>query len=298
MEDSEVLDTLFREAVSAIDAGDTAELERLLAAHPRLVRDRLEAPGAWLREQIGAALEGFFAKPYLLWFVAEDPVRRGSLPRNIAQLARAILRTAREERVPSFREQVDHALQLVCWSWIARQCGVQIELIDALIDSGASTVGAPDAALVNKNFAAAEHLLERGAEVTLPAALCLGRWEEVSRLAPSATAREKRMGMALAALLGKDEALVRLISFEVDPSAPSEDLYSHATPLHHAVSSASLDAVKVLVEAGAELGARDTCHDATPLGWADHCRAENPGNERGKRYAEIAAYLREHGAPL
>src|SRR4029453_8469029 len=113
--------------------------------------------GAWLREQVGAALEGFFAKPYLLWIVAEDPVRKGSLPRNIAQLARAILRAAREERVPSFREQVDHALRLVCWSWIARQCGVQMELIDALIDSGASTVGAPDAALVNANFAAAEH---------------------------------------------------------------------------------------------------------------------------------------------
>ncbi len=37
MHDPEILDPLFREAVSAIDAGDVSALERLLAAHPSLV---------------------------------------------------------------------------------------------------------------------------------------------------------------------------------------------------------------------------------------------------------------------
>ena len=77
MRDAELLDTLFREAVAAIDAGDVATLERLLAQHPRLVRDRLKSPGAWLRSQIGEALDGFFRRPYLLWFVTEDAVRTG-----------------------------------------------------------------------------------------------------------------------------------------------------------------------------------------------------------------------------
>ena len=72
------LDELFCAAVSAIDAGDVVEVERLVTAHPALVRDRLEAPGAWLRDTVGDALEGFFQKPYLLWFVAEDPVRTGA----------------------------------------------------------------------------------------------------------------------------------------------------------------------------------------------------------------------------
>src|SRR6478672_11679694 len=79
-----MLDSLFHEAVLAIDAGDVAALERLLVLHPRLLCERLESPGAWLRDQVGGALEGFFSRPYLLWFVAEDPVRNGKLPANIA----------------------------------------------------------------------------------------------------------------------------------------------------------------------------------------------------------------------
>src|SRR2546426_811087 len=97
MTNPETLDSLFREAVSAIDAGDVTTLERLLASHPRLVRDRLDAPGAWLRDQVGGALDGFFQRPYLLWFVAEDPTRSGTLPGNIAQVTRRIIETAKRE---------------------------------------------------------------------------------------------------------------------------------------------------------------------------------------------------------
>ena len=66
-----------------------------------------------------------------------------------------------------------------------------------------------------------------------------------------------------------------------------------ATALHHAVCSGSLDAVTVLVEAGAALGTRDKAEKATPLGWADYYQRQHERDERGKRYAEIAAYLRE-----
>jgi peptide-methionine (S)-S-oxide reductase len=76
-QDAVSLDALFREAVSAIDAGDVATLQRLIDAHPALVRDRLTSPGPWLGDTIGGALAGFFKQPYLLWFVAEDPVRNG-----------------------------------------------------------------------------------------------------------------------------------------------------------------------------------------------------------------------------
>ena len=91
MNNPEILDSLFREAVAAIDAGDVATLERLLGANPRLVHDRLNSPGAWLRDKVGSAIDDFFKQPYLLWFVAEDPVRNGKLPKNIAQVARAII---------------------------------------------------------------------------------------------------------------------------------------------------------------------------------------------------------------
>jgi peptide-methionine (S)-S-oxide reductase len=149
MDKPEMLDALFREAVSAIDAGDVPTLERLLTAHPRLVRDRLAAPGAWLRNQVGEALDGFFRDPYLLWFVAEDPVRTGKLPLNIADGTQAIIQAAQREGVESLQEQLDYALRLACWSWIARECGVQLALIDVLMDAGASAEGNPDNALVN-----------------------------------------------------------------------------------------------------------------------------------------------------
>jgi peptide-methionine (S)-S-oxide reductase len=134
------LDALFREAVAAIDAGDIATLERLIAEEPQLVRERLTVPGAWLRDKVGGALEGFFKEPYLLWFVAEDPIRNGTLPANIAQVARTIIDAAQRERVASIEEQIAYALRLVAWSPVAPKCGVQIALLDVLLDAGAPPV--------------------------------------------------------------------------------------------------------------------------------------------------------------
>jgi len=295
MDNPPILDPLFREAVAAIDAGDVTTLERLLAANPRLVRDRLDSPGAWLRDKVGGALDDFFKQPYLLWFVAEDPVRNNKLPKNIAQVARAIIQAAQREGIESLQEQLDYALRLVAWSWIARKCGVQIELIDVLVDAGASPHGNPDNALINGNLVAAEHLVERGATMSLGTALCLGHWDDVTRLAQTASAREKQFGFILAALNGKAEALRRMIDLGVDLNRPSENLYSHGTALHHAVCSGSLDAVKVLVEAGAELGAKDTAWQGTPLDWAEYYIREAKRDDAGKAYPEIAAYLRGKG---
>ena len=305
MDNAEILDSLFCEAVSAIDAGDVSRLERLLAEPTRLVRDRLDSPGAWLRDKVGDALDGFFRQPYLLWFVAEDPVRNGKLPRNVAQLAGTIIEAAKREGVDSLQEQLDYALRLVCWSWIAGECGVQIELMDVLIDAGASVDGRTvyegrfgthsDSAIYNGNSAAAEHLLEQGAPLTLSTALCLERWADVERLALSATMGEKQDAFVQAALRGKAEALRRMLALGVDPTTVSSRNQSHGTALHHAVWSGSLDAVKVLVQAGADLNRRDTIYDGTPLGWAKYGEREQKAVSRAKRYAEIAAYLHENG---
>ena len=134
-------DALFSEAVSAIDRGSVDDLERLIAQRPSLVRDRLEEPGAWLRDKVGTALDGFFARPYLLWFIAEDPVRNGTLPGNIADVAATIVRAIGREAMDGSQEQIDYALRLVAWSWIARDCGVQLGLIDVLLDAGAAADG-------------------------------------------------------------------------------------------------------------------------------------------------------------
>jgi hypothetical protein len=126
----------------------------------------------------------------------------------------------------------------------------------------------------------------------LATALCLERWEDVTRLAPTADERTRQFALVLSALNGKAEALVRLIAVGGDVNRPSEDLYAHATPLHHAVCSGDLDSVRALVEAGAELAAKDTAFDATPLGWAEHYQEQHAGDERRVQYDQIAAYLR------
>jgi hypothetical protein len=141
MDNAKILNTLFQQAVSAINAGNVAQLEALLVAHPHLVQDRLAVPGAWLYDVIGNALDGFFQKPYLLWFVAEDPVRTGKLPHNIVEVTQVILQAAQREQGDNLQEQLDYALRLVAWSLVAPACGVQIALLDVLLTAGASADG-------------------------------------------------------------------------------------------------------------------------------------------------------------
>ena len=290
--DSESLDAYFREAVAALDAGNIGKLEQLIGATPALVCERLAVPGAWLRDKVGASLNGFFQRPYLLWFVAEDPVRNGTLPGNVATVARTIIDAARREKAQHLQEQLDYALTLVSWSWIARQHGVQLELIDVLVDAGAAFDGNQNNALVNGNFAAAEHLVRRGAALTLEVALCLGWWNDVDRLLQITDKNEKQFAFVLSALHGKVDALRRLMTAGVDVNAPSAGLYSHGTPLHHAVSSGSVEAVVVLVEAGAKLNSKDGAWGGTPLGWAEYYLNGPQADHPDKQYGQIAAYLR------
>jgi peptide-methionine (S)-S-oxide reductase len=281
----------FRQAVAAVDAGDVEALRRLLDARPQLVSERLDEAPAWLREQIGDAADGFFARPYLLWFTAEDPLRNGRLPDNISEVMRTIIEAARREQVPSLAEQLDSTLQLVCWSGVAASSGLQPAMIDALLDAGASPAANADNALVNRHLAAAEHLVARGGVLTFAAALCLDRWDEVPRLAAAATPGARQFALVLAALNGKAAAVKWLLDSGAPVNEPSPDLYSHGTPLHHAVCSGSLDTVEVLIGAGADPTRMDTAWHATPLDWAEHYR-ETAAPGLRDRYTAIASYLR------
>jgi Ankyrin repeats (3 copies) len=288
-------DELFRQAVGLIGSGDVPALERLLADHPQLAQERLTAPGPWLRDKIGRALDGFFKDPYLLWFVAEDVPVFGRMPANIASVARAILRAARG--APNWQDQLDSTLRLVAWSGVAARCGVQIELLDVLIDAGASVDGGPNNALVNGHVAAAEHLVARGAELSLASAVCLGRWDDARRLNETASPSEKQFALVQAALIGQAEAVTWMLAAGADVNRPSADLYAHGTPLHHAVCSGSLATVRALVEAGANVHAPDKAWNGTPLGWAEHYLEERKDAESQARYGAIAEYLRTGGMP-
>ena len=122
----EKIDPLFTEAVAAIDAGDITLLESLLEQQPAL-----------LRERAGYPAEGYFKKPYLLWYVADNPIRIDKLPANIIEITRSFIRFIASNAPGSMQEQLDYALGLVATGRIPRECGVQIEMMDLLIDAGA-----------------------------------------------------------------------------------------------------------------------------------------------------------------
>jgi peptide-methionine (S)-S-oxide reductase len=274
------LDLRFRRAVEAMDAGDVATLERILAGDPALLRERLREPGEWLRAQVDGALEGYFAAPRLLWFVAENPIRTGRLPANIAEVARTIVRASERAEVADLAKTANYALGLVVTGRVPRESGVQVALMDVLLDAGARPDHL-DGAVMERASEAAEHLLRRGARPTLATALFLGRRDEAAHLLPLADDAARQTALVGAALRGDAEAVRWLLDAGVPATARSATIHPHATALHHAVWAGSLEAVRLLAEAGADRTARDRIHNGTPLGWAEYVGRD-----------DITAYLR------
>lgn len=279
-------DPIFLEAIEAIDTGDKAALEKLLAAHPSLVDTQLKVPA-----------EGYFKHPYLLWFVADNPIRNGTLPANIVAITSLIIEAIKREKLDSSQHQLDYTLGLVATGSTPRQCAVQIELIDLLVDAGANT-GSVHGALAHHNLAAAERLIERGAIMTLTAAICLDHIAEVEQLAQKTGPSEWQVALMAAAFYGKADAVDYLITLGADPNAyldpgKADGFHSHATALHQAVFSTSLEAVKVLVEAGARLDLVDRMYSGTPLGWAQYLLESDELDKSKKQHVNaIADYLR------
>ena len=259
----------FAAAVAAMDAGDTAALDTLLARHPRLLTERAEAGDP-----------GYFHHPRLLWFIAGNPIRQPRLPANALDVLATLLRHARSNSVPDLIDQLTYTLELVATGCAPRECGLQIPLIDALVDAGARLEGDLGSVLGHGEFAAARRMLELGSPLSLLAAVSFAQWEDAMRLAATATSEQKTDALQVAAYLGKADAVEFLLQHGADPLARSTRLHSHSTPLHQAALSGSLSSVKALVQAGAPLDTRDAMWNGTPLGWARH-----------GGHADVAAYL-------
>lgn len=137
----------FRAAVGLLDGGRVEELRDYLRRHPELVYQRVEFVG-----------ENYFQRPGLLAFVAENPVRHGSLPGTIVEVAAVILEAGARRDT----EAVNETLALVSSGRVARECGVQVRLIDLLCDHGGDPGQAMVAALVHGELDAVKALLRRG----------------------------------------------------------------------------------------------------------------------------------------
>lgn len=284
MKNSAISDPLFRLAVEAIDSGDIPALRGLLDAHPRLVQARLDLPE-----------EGYFRHPYLIWFIADNPIRNPALPGNIVEVTRLLIDYIRKYAPETYDHQINYTLGLVSTGRIPKECGVQIELIDLLIDAGAKP-GQILGDLANGNSEAAVHILSRGGELTFATAVALGWKREMEDLGATASQAELNLALIVAAFFGRADLIAWLLGKGAQVNeipVDGQGFHSHATALHQAVSSGSMAAVKLLVEAGADLNATDRMYQGTPLDWADYLQREE-GVDKGLKgkYREMEAYLR------
>ncbi len=284
MKNTDIKDPLVLAAVEAIDTGNYHLLEQLLDNNQRLVRDRLSLPE-----------KGYFQNPYLLWFVADNPIRIEKLPVNIVDITQLVIRFVKRDAMESMQYQLDYTLGLVATGRIPRECGVQLEMMDLLINEGAKPGGGMGA-LAHGNKAAAERLLERGGELTLAVAVGLQRLEDARKLAPSADEAERLLALTVAAFYGDPSMITFLLSIGTNPNGYPKNrqgFHAHATPLHQAVYSRSLESVKLLVSAGASLGATDKIYEGTALDWAEYMPTEAGYDDSAKAgFAQIAEYLR------
>jgi ankyrin repeat protein len=279
----------FEAAVEAVIDGDLPALQSLLREDPELVHAR-------------STRVTHFDPPVhrstLLHYVAANGVEgyRQRTPRNAVEIAKALLQAGAE--VDSLADLYGGrctTMSLLVSSSHPAEAGVQVALVDTLVDFGASLEEQGDGnwrsplmtALIFGYRDTAEALVRRGAGVDhIAAAAGLGRLEETSRLLPAADASSRHRALSLAAQLGHADAVRLLLDAGEDPNRYNPDGYhSHATPLHQAVSAGHDAVVHLLVERGVRLDMKDTIYQGTPLGWAIYC---------GKK--EIEKYLRARGA--
>ncbi|MFL5810156.1 MAG: ankyrin repeat domain-containing protein [Flavisolibacter sp.] len=282
MYNADISDPEFRKAIDAIDAGDHLALLQILEENPALVGKRLDQPD-----------KGYFARPYLLWFVAENPIRHEKLPSNVAEITQLIIRFVRLHAADSLQSQLDYTLALVATGRVARESGMQIKLIDLLVDEGAQP-GNGHGALAHGNADAARRLIERGGEMTLTTAIGLDKKEDIERFLNFATAEEKQIGLIAAAYLKKPGVIRLLIESGVNLNSlieASSGFHSHASALHQAVYSGLLQSVKLLVENGASLNVEDTVYHGTPLDWARYMKQNEKNKKQKKNFEEIERYL-------
>ncbi len=240
---------LFEVAAQAIVDGDEDTLRRLLRDQPDLIRARSE------REH----------KATLLHYVSANGVEgyRQQTPQNIARITEILLEAGAEvDAEANVYGGGCTTLGLVATSAHPRQAGVQIDLIQLLLDHGAEMEhpdltgknhGAVYGCLANGCPEAARYLAERGARLDLVGAAGVGRLDGVQRLFDQADVPTREMALRYAAAYGNGNVVTFMLDRGVGVDAHTGD---GETALFYAVLSGHLDVIELLLARGARPGVR------------------------------------------
>jgi len=239
-------DSKFEQAADAIVSGDIDTLRRLLDESPELIRQRSS------REH----------RSTLLHYVSANGVEdfRQRTPPNIVAITRLLLDAGADVNAES-DAYAGHsmALGLTATSIHPEVAGVQIELMELLLDRGAMIERVPGeavrACLANGRPLAARFLAGRGAYLDVENAAGVGNLDRVKELLPSSSKEEIGKGFVWACEYGYNDVVTFLLDHGVDPaSGAGVDM----TGLHLAAHDGHLDTVKLLLAHNAPLEVKNS----------------------------------------
>jgi ankyrin repeat protein len=284
----------FEAAVDAIVSGDLTMLENLLSEHPQLATARST------REH-GATL---------LHYVSANGVEdyRQKTPPNIVQIATLLLRAGADVNAESEAYGGrSTTLGLTATSYHPEAAGVQLELLNLLLENGAAIDpsdggSAVNGCLRNGRGQAAEFLASRGARLDLEGASGVGRLDIVKaffdgagQLKLGATQTQMNAGFAWACEFGRTEVVAFLLHMGIDADAQLKQ--GGETGLHWAAHGAHVEIVRLLLERVTRIDAKDQRHQSTPLVWTIFAWS-NSGNPKRFEFYEVVAMLVRAGAML
>lgn len=267
---------MFETAADAVVTGDAERLRRILLEAPNLIRSRsTRVHRATLLHYLGAnGVEEF----------------RQKSPSNAVAVAKILLEAGAEVDALADIYGKSTTLGLVATSIHPQRAGVQIGLLETLLDYGAETAGIVVSALRNGRKEAADFLAQRGATLNLESAAGVGRLELVQNFVEQgATKKEMELGFLWACEYGRISVIEYLLTKGVDIHTQAN---TGMTGLHWAVVGCNLEAIKLLLARGASLDALNK-YGGTALGqalWsAEHAEPETD-------YRTVIDLLRSHDA--
>lgn len=290
---------IFENAVDLMVGGNIEELEKLIRAHPQLVRTRsTRSHHAMLIHYIGAnGVEDY----------------RQQSPQNAVEILRMLLNAGSELDPLADMYGGSTPFGLVATSIWPAKAGVLIPLLETFLEAGAS-INHPNAAgniqnavigcLHNGRPEAAQFLARKGAELDLEGAAGVGRLDLVKSffdaeglLKNGATRHQLEYGFAWACEYGQKQVVEFLLDKGISPEQQVEGL----SGFHWAIVGGRQDIVKLFLDRKVSLEERNG-YGGTALGCALWATVNSDRTYRwpepGDPTIPIIEELLKAGAPL